>query len=226
MTIGEVLRTLESLGTAQNRKVYARHGAAPPCFGVSFANLGKLQKQIKRDHALASALWRTGNFDACNLALLIADPEAMTSRELDQWSAQINNHCLAEMFARHIVARNPLRKKKPEEWTAAKNEYLAEAAYMALSIYAMEDRDEEDAYFEDWLGKIENRIHKAPNRARHGMNALLIAIGIRNKRLQKLALAAAARIGKVVVDHGDTSCKTPDAAAYIRKAAARAAARA
>jgi len=30
-------------------------------------------------------------------------------------------------------------------------------------------------------------------------------------------LAAAKRIGKVEVDHGETGCKTPDAAAYIRK---------
>lgn len=27
----------------------------------------------------------------------------------------------------------------------------------------------------------------------------------------------AARIGKVEVDHGETGCKTPDAAVYIRK---------
>ena len=30
-------------------------------------------------------------------------------------------------------------------------------------------------------------------------------------------LAAARRIGKVMVDHGDTSCKTPDAESYIIK---------
>jgi len=33
--------------------------------------------------------------------------------------------------------------------------------------------------------------------------------------------AAARRIGKVEVDHGDTSCKTPDAEPYILKASAR-----
>jgi len=39
--------------------------------------------------------------------------------------------------------------------------------------------------------------------------------------LKKEAIAAAGRIGKVEVDHGKTSCKTPDAAAYIKKASAR-----
>ena len=42
------------------------------------------------------------------------------------------------------------------------------------------------------------------------MNGALISIGIRNAKLEKLAIAAAKRIGKVEVDHLETSCKTPD----------------
>jgi hypothetical protein len=39
--------------------------------------------------------------------------------------------------------------------------------------------------------------------------------------LQRQAIAAAKQIGKVEVDHGRTSCKTPDAVAYINKAVQR-----
>ena len=49
------------------------------------------------------------------------------------------------------------------------------------------------------------------------MNGALISIGIRNARLRKKALEAARRIGRVDVDHGETSCKTPDAVAAIQK---------
>jgi hypothetical protein len=49
------------------------------------------------------------------------------------------------------------------------------------------------------------------------MNGALIAIGVRNDQLEKLAITAAKRIGTVEVDHGDTDCKTPDAVAYIAK---------
>jgi hypothetical protein len=55
------------------------------------------------------------------------------------------------------------------------------------------------------------------NRVRDAMNSAVIAIGIRNPKLEKKALAAAKRIGQVEVDHGETSCKTPDATAYIHK---------
>jgi hypothetical protein len=54
------------------------------------------------------------------------------------------------------------------------------------------------------------------------MNNALIAIGMRNDALRERALAAARAIGKVVVDHGETGCVTPDAASYIKKAADRA----
>lgn len=49
------------------------------------------------------------------------------------------------------------------------------------------------------------------------MNMALIAIGVRSARLAEAATAAAGRIGKVDVDHGETNCKTPDAASYIAK---------
>ena len=53
------------------------------------------------------------------------------------------------------------------------------------------------------------------------MNSALISIGVRNSKLERKALAAAKRIGKVEVDHGETSCKTPDATAYIKKTVAK-----
>ena len=48
----------------------------------------------------------------------------------------------------------------------------------------------------------------------------MITIGVRSAPLRKLAVAAAKRIGKVEVDHGDTACKTPDASEYIAKTVA------
>ena len=47
---------------------------------------------------------------------------------------------------------------------------------------------------------------------RHGAGENLFGVSFAN---------LAQRIGKVDVEHGDTSCKTPDAAEYIRKAAQR-----
>lgn len=68
-------------------------------------------------------------------------------------------------------------------------------------------------------------IHKAPNRKREAMNHAVIAIGSRPS-MKQAAIKAAKAIGKVEIDHGETSCKTPDAIAYIEKVYARKAKRA
>ena len=75
MTYLEVMKELKALGTAQNRKVYKRHGAGENLYGVSFADLDKLQKKIKIDHELAEKLWASGNTDAQSLATMIIDPK-------------------------------------------------------------------------------------------------------------------------------------------------------
>gem|GEM_PF-4307167 len=49
------------------------------------------------------------------------------------------------------------------------------------------------------------------------MNGALITIGLLNDRLEKKAIEVARKIGKVIVDHGDTDCKTPDTLEYIAR---------
>ena len=74
MDVATALARLEAAGTEQNRKVYRRHGARDPLYGVSFAVLDRLAKEAKRDQALADGLWATGNYDCRILACRVADP--------------------------------------------------------------------------------------------------------------------------------------------------------
>jgi hypothetical protein len=73
---------------------------------------------------------------------------------------------------------------------------------------------------------IEANTKSVPDAVRAAMNTAVIAIGLRSVTCRKAALAAAKRIGKIEVDHGETECKTPDAAAYILKTVAHRAAKA
>ena len=101
------------------------------------------------------------------------------------------------------------------------DEFVGETGYHLVGKLALENEDLPDEYFEDHLRTIEKTIHKAKNYTRYAMNNAVIAIGVRNPKLTKLALAAAQRIGKVHVDHGNTACTTPDALAYIQKTLAQ-----
>jgi 3-methyladenine DNA glycosylase AlkD len=220
MTAREILNKLEGMGTAQNRKVYARHGVTEPQYGVSYANLRTLGKKIKTDHGLARELWATGNHDARILATIVADPEALGARELDTWSRELDNYVVTDAFAA-MAARSSLALKKIDKWSRAKGEWVGRAGYKMLAHIAMKDGALPDVFFDRHLAEIETSIHTRKNRVRDAMNGALIAIGLRSSELQKKAVAAAKRIGKVEVDHGETGCKTPNAADYIRRAAAR-----
>ncbi|XXS94717.1 DNA alkylation repair protein [Sorangium sp. So ce590] len=217
MNFTEVMRELERLGTEQNRKVYRRHGATDPLFGVSFAHMNTLEKRIKRDHELAEALWATGNSDARTLAAAIADPGRFTRDQLEAWLDGLRSPLLVDLFVKHIAAKTPFAREAMARWTASDDEWIGRAGWTLLGVLATGDPSLPDSLFEERLSVLEASIHEAGNRAREAMNSALISIGSRSEPLRGKALTAARRIGKVDVDHGETSCKTPDATAYIQK---------
>ena len=216
MNLNSALRELKRRGTAQQRKVYRRYGIGENMYGVSLADLRLLAKQIKIDQALTAQLWATGNHDAQVLATLIADPRQFDARLLDAWAKDLSNYVITDQFA-GLVARTPYRLKKAEKWRTARGEWIARAGWDLIGQLALHDPDLPDSYFEPYLIEIATGIQQQKNRVREAMNSALIAIGVRNPTLQEKALSVAQTIGPVEIDHGETNCKTPAAAEYIRR---------
>jgi len=216
MTAEEILFALKEMGTAQAVKIYTRHGVGPNQYGVSYGNLGKLKKKVKRDHNAALQLWDSGNHDARVFAMMIADPDATTESQLAAWVRDLDNYVITDAFA-SFAARTFAGQKLAEKWRKSSEEWISTAGWNVLAAQANHDDKTVDSTFEPIIDEIASSIHQAPNRTRYSMNNALIAIGSRNETLAALAIAAANRIGKVKVDHGETGCKTPDAAAYIQK---------
>jgi 3-methyladenine DNA glycosylase AlkD len=212
---------LKKMGTAQNRKVYARHAGhdkpdTSKMFGVSYANLGKLKKQIKVDHDLALELWDSGNHDARVLATMIADPGELDNATAEAWIKECKDYIVTDAVA-GVVAGSSMARRKMEKWTKSKNEWIGRAGWWLLAGVAGRHEELPDSYFEEYLETIEADVHKSKNRVRDAMNMALINIALRNTALERKTVAAAKRIGKIEVDHGETNCKTPDAVEYIAK---------
>ena len=216
MLLEEVMHQLEECGTEQNRKIYINHGAKEPLFGVSFANLKLLKKKIKKDHELAISLWETKNMDAMTLATMIVDPKKFTSEQLDEWVQEVDYYCLMDVLM-STVCSSPIAIDKMKVWTKAQDEWIGRAGWSLLANIAIKDKSLENAFFLPFLKEIQTHIHTEKNRKKEAMNSALIAIGIRNDGLEQKAIAVARGIGKVEVDHGITSCKTPEAETYIKK---------
>jgi len=221
MTAQDILGTLKKLGKPQTAAIYKRHGAGDNVFGVLTSEIAKVQKKIKVDQALAMELWKTGNAEARILALQVADPAKLTRASADALVKDGPVRFVGSYLS-ELLARSPIAEQTMRAWMNAKDEGTREMGYSLLGARLKQDPSSiSDAEAETVLATIEKNIHSSPNWARRAMNGALISIGVFKPALRKKAIATANRIGKVDVDHGETSCKTPDAAPYIEKASAR-----
>ena len=153
---------------------------------------------------------------------MIADPATFSPGKLDAWLGELRYQGLIDELVIRIAAKTPAARAMMERWTASDDEWVGRAGWVLLNQLAVDEGSTlPDAFFEERLAMIEATIHAAKNRSRQAMNLAMVAVGARNARLRKLATAAAKRAGPIEVDHGDTSCKTVDAAATIEKVWAR-----
>jgi hypothetical protein len=166
-------------------------------------------------------LWKTGNAEARLLALQVADPDKLGRADAERLLKDGQGHFLG-CYLTEVVARSPIAEETMRAWMKSPDELTREIGYGILGVRLRDDPGSvSDADAEKVLTTIEKEIHRSPNWARYAMNSALIGIGINKPALRKKAIEAARRIGKVEVDHGETTCKTPDAVPYIEKAAKR-----
>jgi 3-methyladenine DNA glycosylase AlkD len=217
MDLAAALAELEAAGTEQNRRIYRRHGARDPLFGVPFADLDRLAKRAGRDQSLADGLWATGNYDCRLLACKVADPGAVDDAKLDAWLADIDVWVLVDVFTGSLAGLVPGVAERADRWAASDRDWTADAGWNLYAQQALGDPALDDAWCLALLERIERDTGRSGNRTRHAMNGCLISIGGRNPALREAAEATAARIGTVRVDHGATGCKTPAAIPYLAR---------
>lgn len=219
MEASAVLERLQALGTPSYRRILANHGAREPLFGVKISELKKIQKEAKRDHELALALFDSGNYDAQYLAGLIADETKMTKRDLKRWLAKSNCMAISGTIVAALAAESSHGADLAREWIESKDEATAHAGWTTLAalVSIEEDAELDLKELKRLLKQVERTIHDQPNMVRYAMNGFVISLGSYVGALTDDAIAAAEKIGPVEVDMGPTACEVPAAADYIRK---------
>lgn len=219
MTLEEVMKKLEEMGTEQTKLTFFRHGAKEPYFGVRVGDLKKLVKHVKKDQELALALYDTGNSDAMYLAGLAVNPKLMSKEALQAWVEKAYWYMLAEYTVAGVTAESPYAHELAMEWIHSDEEMIATCGWSTylnyLSITPDENLNLEE--IRKLLHQAETTIHQEKNRVRYSMNNFVICVGAYVEDLHEEAVAVAAKIGKVHVDVGQTACKVPLATEYIKK---------
>src|SRR5262245_55298950 len=98
MTVAEVLSQLQSM---RDEKIIAQNikrGAGDNQFGVKLGDIRGLANKIKADHELGMELWKTDNFEARLLAMLIIKPKTISPKELEDMAKSISHAQVADWF--------------------------------------------------------------------------------------------------------------------------------
>jgi len=219
MTKDEVMLELSKFGNEQTKKIFTRHGAREPFYGVKVGDLKTLVKKIKTDHNLALELYETGNSDAMYLAGLIADETIVSREELQNWAKKAYWYMLSEYTVAWLAAESQHGWELALLWIESDEEGIASAGWSTLSNLVSLKPDEEldQEELSTLLDRVARDIHHSHNRVRYTMNGFVIAVGSYVESLTKKANKVATIIGKVSVDVGGTACKVPMATEYIKK---------
>jgi len=217
MTAKEVLTLLEKNRDARGmehwKKIHPDNKM--DSFGIGLTKLKALVKKIGKNHALAAELWKVSNYEAKLTAILIEDPKQVTEAQVDRMVKEFNKGMFIHVFCTMLMAKLPFLKKKVDEWTKSKDSVIRRCGYSALYVLAKSPENIDDKYFETHIAHIEKNLQKEENMVKDSMNNSIFTIGKRNKNLNTKAVAAATKIGKVVVDYGDNSCEAIDCIKHL-----------
>ncbi len=159
-------------------------------------DLRKIAAQTGINHSLAEELWAEGSHPARHIAILIADPEKITSKFLEGWVRDLDSWDLCDGFTGRLVRYCKFAEKKAVEWADRNPEFEKRAGFALAAQMAWEKNDYPDQFFIDYLDLIEK--HSVDDRyfVKKAVNWTLRDIGKRNPKLKKHALLLAKKLQK------------------------------
>lgn len=184
-------------------------------FGMGMTQLKKIGKQVGKNHDLALELWETDVYDAKILATIIDDPKQVTRKQIDRQIKDINHWMFNHAYCNYLLGKVPFLQSLVEEWTQSENVIERRCGYLCLYQLCKNNKKLPDDFFLPYIDTIEANLQSEENFVKDGMDTALFRIGQRSKVLHARALAAARKIGKVVVDYGDNSCEAVDVVKHL-----------
>lgn len=190
-------------------------GSRQKSFGIGLTQLKNLAKKIKKNHTLASELWKENIYDCKVMSVLIDDPAKVTKAQIAIQMKTKMSWILSYIYCSSLLKDVPFSMELMTEWITAKDNLERRCGYLLLYEFAKKDKKHADGFYLNYLNIIKEQIKKEDNFVKDAMNSALLSIGMRNTVLHERALNIAKSIGKIVVDYGDNSCKTIDVAQHL-----------
>src|ERR1017187_8226501 len=193
--IERLIETLRSHANPANVAGMARYGISTAgTLGVPVYVIRRMAKEAGRDHALAEQLWSSGIHEARILATLVDDPVRVTARQLDRWARDFDSWDVCDQACQNLFRHSPMAFAKAAKWARAKREFVRRAGFALMAGLAVKRGDVSDEQFAASLPLIVEAAGDDRNIVKKAVNWALRNIGKRNRRLHKMAIAAAEEI--------------------------------
>jgi 3-methyladenine DNA glycosylase AlkD len=162
--------------------------------GLSVPEMRKIAKELKRDHALALALWETGIPDGMMVASMIDDPRQVSEAQMDDWVQDFMSWDVCDQVCGNLFDKTPLAWEKVGEWAEREEEFVKRAAFALIACLAWHDKVAADEKFIGLLPVIRRGSTDERNFVKKAVNWALRTIGKRNRILNVAAIEAAREI--------------------------------
>ena len=194
MRLTEAVGELRASADTTRRPGMARVGInVDRALGVSVPNIRRIARHCGTDHALALQLWGTGLHEARILAVLVADPGAMTSSERDRWVSGLDSWDVCD-FAADLFGSMPGAERTIRAWARRPEPYVKRCAFSMIARAAVREKGWSDVRFERFLPLIRRAATDERNEVRKAVSWALRQIGKRNRALHARALDTAEQI--------------------------------
>ena len=218
-TLKDILEQLQGLTDEKTRSHNIKNGVGENQYGVKLGDLRKVAKKIKSDHNLAMELWKTENFDARMLALLIIKPNELSPEELDQMVRSVNYERVADWLNSYVVKLHKENEVLRQKWMLDKNPMAARAGWNLTTQRVAKNPEILD--IPALLDRIENEMGSAASVTQWTMNFCLAAIGIHHPDQRQKAIDISEKLGVYRDYPVSKGCTSPFAPIWIKEMVSR-----
>ena len=137
-------------------------------------------------------------------------------KQVDELNFGMMSHVFTSCDA--PLAKAPFAKELATEWTDSKDNMRRRCGYFLLYELSKDKKkksDLDDEFFLTYVRRIRDSMQEEENWVKDGMNAALMGIGKRSRKLNREAIKAVKAIGPVEVDYGDNSCEPLDVIKHL-----------
>tara|TARA_Y100001934_G_scaffold45669_1_gene55300 strand:+ start:11613 stop:12311 length:699 start_codon:yes stop_codon:yes gene_type:complete len=188
-------------------------------YGIGLSQLRKLAKKVGRSHSLAAQLWKSKNYDAKVISLLIDEPKKLTREQIETQVEQLEAGMLCHVFSScdATLPKAPFAFELACDWIKGKDEVRARCGWGLVYELSKNARMAEltDKFFLDCIKQIDTTYDGKSDDLRLAMGGAVMGIGKRSKKLNKAAVKLAKRISPIEYDPGETSCEPFDILKHI-----------